>query len=146
MRWLYANPGYKLLALAVALLLWGLSHSDSDVEKPIDVPLEIKGAPEELVVTATSVEEVNLRIMGTRAALRNLSTADLVYPLDLAGAKPGQMTVDVDTSRLDLPRGARVVSRSPSRVDVTLSRRGTRSVETLRANTPHVRARPRRPP
>lgn len=130
MRWLYANPGYKLLALAVALMLWGIAHSSSSVERSIDVPVVIAGIPEDMVVTSQSATELNVRIMGTRAALRNLSPGDLVYPLDVAGAKLGEVTVEVDVqNNLDLPRGARPVSRSPSRIELTLARRGTRSVE-----------------
>ena len=129
MRWLYANPGYKLLALVIALALWGLSHSSSEQQRSIDLPVVISGIPDELVVTSKSVQEVNLRVMGSRAALRNLSREELVYPLELAGAKPGRLTVDVDAAILELPRGTRVVSRSPSRVEVALAPRGTRSVE-----------------
>ncbi len=129
MRWLYANPGYKLLALALALMLWGIAYSSPPVERGIDVPVVIEGIPEDLVVTSQSASEVNVRIVGTRASLRNLSPGDLVYPLPLGGAKPGQMTVEVEVSNLELPRGARTVSRSPSRIDLTLAPRGTRSVE-----------------
>ncbi len=129
MRWLYANPGYKLLALAIALGLWGLSHSSSDEERGIEVPVVITGVPEDLVVTEKSAEEVNLRVMGTRAALRNLAAGELEYPIDLSGAKPGETVVEVEAESLNLPRGTRVVRRSPSQVALSLSRRGSRSVE-----------------
>ncbi len=129
MRWLYANLGYKLLALTLALMLWGIAHSSSSIERGIDVPVVVEGIPDDLVITGQSASEVNVRIMGTRSALRNLSAGDLVYPLRVDGAKPGEMTVEVNASNLELPRGAEPVSRSPSRIELTLAQRGTRSVE-----------------
>jgi YbbR domain-containing protein len=71
---------------------------------------------------------VNVRIQGTRAALRNISPADLEYPIEVSGAKPGVLTVEVDPTPIELPRGAEIVSRSPSRVDLTLARRGAKPV------------------
>ena len=128
MRWLYANPTYKLLAIAMAFLLWGVSHSSTDVERGFDVPVVVRGIPDDLVIVDQSVPEVNVRIMGSRAALRNLSAADIEYPVEVRGAKPGVLKVDVDLGALDLPRGARPVSRSPSQLELDLARRGTKTV------------------
>ena len=128
MRWLYTNLGYKLIAVAVAFLLWGVAHSSSSVERGFDVPMVLRGIPDDLVIVDQSSDEVNVRIQGTRAALRNVASADLEYPVEVAGAKPGVLTVEVDPTPVELPRGARIVSRSPSRVELTLARRGGKAV------------------
>lgn len=128
MRWLYANLGYKLVAVAVAFLLWGVAHSTSSIERGFDVPMVLRGLPDDLVIVEQSTGEVNVRIQGSRAALRTLSPADLEYPVEVSGAKPGVLKVEVDPMPLELPRGARVVSRSPSIVELTLARRGSKSV------------------
>jgi YbbR domain-containing protein len=128
MRWLYANLGYKLVAVGVAFLLWGVAHSSSSIERGFDVPMVLRGLPDDLVIVEQSTGEVNVRIQGSRAALRNLSPADLEYPIEVSGAKPGVLKVEVDPMPLELPRGARVVSRSPSIVELTLARRGSKTV------------------
>ena len=128
MRWLYANLGYKLIAVAVAFLLWGVAHSSSSVERGFDVPMVLRGIPDDLVIVDQSSDEVNVRIQGTRAALRNISPGDLEYPVEVSGAKPGVLSVEVDPTPIELPRGARIVSRSPSRVELTLARRGSKAV------------------
>jgi YbbR domain-containing protein len=154
-RWLYANLGYKLIAVAVAFLLWGVAHSSSSTQRGFDVPMVLRGIPDDLVIVDQSADEVNVRIQGTRAALRNISPADLEYPIEVSGAKPGVLTVDVDPTPLDLPRGAEIVSRSPSRVELTLARRGSKAVrvrpdvtgepapgfqvDTVEVNPPRVR-------
>jgi YbbR domain-containing protein len=127
-RWLYANLGYKLIAVAVAFLLWGVAHSSSSVQRGFDVPMVLRGIPDDLVIVDQSSDEVNVRIQGTRTALRNISPADLEYPIEVSGAKPGVLTVEVDPTFIGLPRGAEIVSRSPSRVDLTLARRGSKAV------------------
>jgi YbbR domain-containing protein len=127
-RWLYANLGYKLVAVGVSFLLWGVAHSSSSIERGFDVPMILRGLPDDLVIVEQSAGEVNVRIQGSRAALRNLSPADLEYPVEVSGAKPGVLKVEVDPMPLELPRGARVVSRSPSIVELTLARRGSKTV------------------
>lgn len=129
MRWLYSNMGYKAVALAIAALLWGVSHSSSRVERGFDVPLVIQGMPEELVITNQSTAEVNVRVTGTRAALRNLSPADLEFAVNVSGAKPGVLEVALDMSMVEVPRGVDIVSRSPSRLDVDFAKRGTKVVK-----------------
>jgi YbbR domain-containing protein len=129
LRWLYANIGYKLIAVAVAFLLWGVAHSSSSVERGFDVPMVLRGIPDDLVIVDQSSDEVNVRIQGSRAAIRNISPGDLEYPVEVSGAKPGVLSVEVDATPIELPRGARIVSRSPSRVDLTLARRGSKPVK-----------------
>ena len=128
MRWLYSNLGYKLVAVAMAFLLWGVAHSSSSIERGFDVPMVLRGLPDDLVIVGQSTNEVNVRIQGSRAALRNLSAGDLEYPVEVSGAKPGILKVEVDPMPLEVPRGARVVSRSPSIIELTLARRGSKTV------------------
>jgi len=128
MRWLYGNLGYKLLAVAVAFLLWGVSHSSKPIQRGFDVPMVLRGVPDDLVIVEQSVSEVNVRVLGSRAALRNISAGTLEYPVEVAEAKPGVLTLEVELAALDLPRGAQPVSRSPSTVKLTLAKRGSKIV------------------
>jgi YbbR domain-containing protein len=126
---LFRNFGYKLLALVVALLLWGVSHGTNPVERSFDVSMVLRDVPEDLVVTDQSTDAVNIRVKGSRAALRSLSVADIEYVVDLSGAKAGGTEHEVDAGSVKLPRGAEIVSRSPSSIDFTLEPRGTKAVK-----------------
>ncbi len=128
MKWLFGNPGYKLLAAGVALLLWGVSHGTNPIERGFDVGLTLQGVPEDLVVTGQSSDAVNIRVEGSRAALRSLSVADIEYVVDLSGAKAGVTRHEVDAESVERPRGAQIVSRSPASIDFTLEPRGTKAV------------------
>jgi YbbR domain-containing protein len=129
MKWLFRNFGYKLLAAGVALLLWGVSHGTKPIERGFDAPMVLREVPENLIVTNQSTDAVNIRVKGSQAALRSLSVADIEYAVDLSGAKPGVTKHEVDTQSVKLPRGAQIVSRSPSSIDFTLEPRGTKVVK-----------------
>jgi YbbR domain-containing protein len=124
-----SNLRYKVVALLAALLLWGVSHTTSSIERGFDIPVLPENVPDELVVTDRSSDAVNVRVRGTRAALQRLAVADLDYSVDLTGARAGATQHEVDLSRLDLPRGAQIVSRSPASLEFTLERKSTRAVK-----------------
>jgi YbbR domain-containing protein len=117
-----------LLALGISTILWGIAHGSSSVERGLDIPVSFHRLPDSLVITSQSTDQVNIRVRGSRAALRNLSPAELEYVVDVAGAKPGLSVYEVDASRFDLPRGTNVVSRSPAMLEVEFEGRGRRSV------------------
>jgi YbbR domain-containing protein len=123
------DVGYKVLAVVIALFLWVVARGSSSVERGFDIPVVLQDVPEDLVVVDRGADVVNVRLLGTRAALRNFDPERLEYPLEVSEAKPGQAEFEVDLSRFDLPRGARVVSRSPSRIELSLERRSGKTVK-----------------
>jgi YbbR domain-containing protein len=126
---MFSNLRYKVVALLAALLLWGVSHTTSSIERGFDIPVLPENVPDDLVVTDGSSDAVNVRVRGARGALQRLAVAELDYSVDLTGARAGTTQHEVDLSRLDLPRGAQIVSRSPASLEFTLERKSTRSVK-----------------
>jgi YbbR domain-containing protein len=120
--------GALALAFLIALFLWGVAHGSSSIERGYDLPIVLRSVPESLVVTDRSADVVNVRVMGSRAALRNLEPGNLEYVVDVSQAQAGQANYEVDVSRLDLPRGARIVSRSPAQIEVSFERRSAKAV------------------
>lgn len=124
------RPGVLVLAIAIAVFLWGVAHGASSVERAYDIPVVLEGLKDKFVVTETSVADVNIRVRGSRAALRNIDPQDLAYRVDLSGGKKGVTEFDIEASIVDgeMPRGAKVVSRSPSQIEVKIERRGRKAV------------------
>ena len=125
---IFQNLRYKALALGIALLLWAVASGTSDLDRGFDVPIAFESVPENLVIVDKSTDEVNLRVQGSRASLRNVSPGDMEYRLVVDGAKQGVADYEVDVTRFDLPRGARIVASSPSSIEVKFERRGTKVV------------------
>ena len=121
--------GSLLLALAIAFFLWGIAHGLGAIERGFDIPVEIHGVTDSLVVTDQSAQAINVRVMGSRAALRNVESGKLKYLLDVSSQKPGVGEYEVElSSRIELPDGARFVSHSPSRIQIRMERRGRKAV------------------
>jgi YbbR domain-containing protein len=117
-----------LLALAISGALWGMSHGSSKIERGFDIPVAFDGMPEELVITRKSTQVINIRVLGPRAALRDISTEDLEYEVNLEGAKPGKAVYLVDETTLVMPQGARILSRSPATIELEFARKSRKSV------------------
>ena len=90
--------GSLLLALAIAVFLWGIAHGSSSIERAFNISVEIHGVKDSLVVTDQSADDINVRVAGSRAALRNLSPAKLKYLVDVSGQKPGVGEYEVELS------------------------------------------------
>lgn len=120
--------GLGFLALCIAIVLWAMAHGSSSHDRGFDVPVVFNGIPDRLVITDQTADAINIRVLGSRAALRNVSASKLEYPIDVSGAKPGQAVYEVDASRIDVPRGTNIVSRSPAILEVKFERRGRKSV------------------
>ena len=109
--------GTLLLSVAIAMVLWGMAQGTSSVDRGVDIPIVFDEVPDDLVIVGQTVDTVNLRVLGSRAALRNVSSERLEYRVDVAGAKPGHAVYEVDSSLIELPRGVRAVSRSPAAIE-----------------------------
>ena len=127
-RYPSVRPGLFLLALAIAVFLWGIASGTSNAERGFDIPVVLDRLPENLVVTEQSIDDINVRVMGSRAVLRSVNPDNYKLEIDVSGAKPGVAVYDVDLSKIDLPRAARFVSHAPSRVQVRFENRGRKAV------------------
>lgn len=121
--------GSLLLALAIAFFLWGIAHGLGAIERSFDIPVEIHGVKDSLVVTDQSAVVINVRVRGSRAALRNVESGKFKYLVDVSGQKPGVGEYEVElSSRIELPGGATFLSHSPSRIQIRIERRGRKAV------------------
>lgn len=127
------NLRYGVMAVAISMVLWGIAHGERRAERNVDIPVAFDGLPDDVVITEQSTSEINIRVQGSRAALRNLAGESLEYVVDVSGVRRGSADFDVPQEPIEAPRGAEVVSRSPSRLEVKFERRGTK-VMAVRAD------------
>ncbi|MFQ5416861.1 MAG: YbbR-like domain-containing protein [Myxococcota bacterium] len=122
------NFRYGLLAMVIAMVLWGIAHGSSRIEQNVDIPVAFYGLPDDIVITQQSEVAINVRVQGSRAALRNVSPTTMEYPVEVEGAKPGPAVYEVEVSHIEKPRGVRIVSRSPSRIELSFEAKGRKNV------------------
>lgn len=122
--------GTLLLAWLIAMVIWGMAHGTSNIERGVDIPIVFDGVSGDLVLVDQSARAVNIRVLGSRAALRDVGPSKFEYRIDVSGAQRGDAVYEIDPGRIEeqLPNGARIVSRSPASLEVRFARRARKSV------------------
>ena len=125
-KYVLANAGLKLLALAISFLIWATYTAEPYAEVGFMVPLEFTTMPSDLEMSGDVPTLVHIRVRGRSALLRRMIPADLNLRLDMKGGKQGTMNIKFTSEMVGAPYGATVVQVSPSEIHVTLvPRHGT---------------------
>ena len=124
-KYILANAGLKLLALAVSFLLWTTYTAEPFAEVGFQVPLEFTSMPSQLEISGDVPTSVHVRVRGRSALLRRMVPADLNLRMDMNDAKQGTASLPITPEKVGAPFGATVVEVSPSEIRVTLVPRRT---------------------
>src|SRR5689334_5009868 len=116
--WSGSNFGLKVLALIIALGLWLAGHRDS--ERAIEVPVEFRNIPQDLMVMDNRIDYVVLRLMGPRTLVSTLDSQTLKLSLDLAGAKSGSASFPLGADDFNVPRGVAIGRITPPVIHLRL--------------------------
>jgi YbbR domain-containing protein len=119
-NWVFNNWHLKLFALLAAFLLWSTYTAEPAAEVGFVVPLELRNVPPHLEISGDIPAQVRLRVRGRSALLRRLSAADLGIAVDMAGAKPGEMRIELTPDMVEVPYGASVVRITPAEFQIKL--------------------------
>lgn len=128
------KPGMLVLALAISVFIWAVAQGTSSIQQSFDVDIELVGVEKDLVVTEQSADSINVRVRGSRAALRNFSVDQLKYRVDARGGRPGVAVYEVDVESIPHPTGTSFVGYAPSQLEVRFETRGQKTVP-VRAET-----------
>jgi len=79
-----SNFGLKALALIIAVGLWLAGHRDT--ERAIEVAVEFRNLPSDLMVMDNRVDYVVLRLMGPRTLVSTLDADNLKLGIDCSRA------------------------------------------------------------
>jgi YbbR domain-containing protein len=119
-RYIFANAGLKLLALAISFLLWTTYTAEPYAEVGFLVPLEFTSMPQQLEISGDVPTAVRIRVRGRSVLLRRMIPSDLNLRLDMKEGKIGTSTVNFTPEMVSAPFGATVIQVEPSEIHVTL--------------------------
>jgi hypothetical protein len=119
-KYIFANAGLKILALAISFLLWATYTAEPYAEVGFQVPLEFTTMPAQLEMSGDVPTVVHVRVRGRSALLRRMVAADLNLRLDMKEGKEGTTSLNITPEMVGAPFGATVVQVSPSEIHVTL--------------------------
>jgi hypothetical protein len=113
-----SNVGLAVLSFVIALGLWIAGHRD--IERAIEVPVEFRNIPSDLMVLDNRVDYVVLRLSGPRTLVSTLDADDLKLPVDLYGSKAGSLSFPLGPSSFNIPRGVTVARITPPIIHLRL--------------------------
>lgn len=114
------NRGLKLLAVFLAVATWIAVGSEERTETTLQMALELRNIPRQLMVTNEIPSQLEVRVQGPRSVIRELTADRLHKQIDLTGATPGSRTELLTPSGLNFPRGVVVTRIRPSVVTIEL--------------------------
>jgi YbbR domain-containing protein len=127
---LFQNLAWKLLSLAIAVVIWALVATEPELATLTTVRLEYKNIPEGLEISSEpSSTTVELELSGPSGALRG--AGDALHPevvIDMSEATTGERTFTIGNRNVKLMRGVRLIRTRPSQVRFRFEPRRMNSV------------------
>lgn len=127
-QYVFNNMAFKLVSLAIAILLWWAVGRDQLIEIPMTVPLEFLNAPGGLEINSNYPFEARVTLRGPERLMQGLNASAVHAALDLQGAGPGERTFDLSRNQIHVPRDVKVVQIVPSQFQISFDRSATRTV------------------
>jgi hypothetical protein len=91
-KYILKNLAFKLVSLAIAVMLWWAVGRDQPIEIPMTVPLEFQHAPSNLEINSDYPFQALVTLRGPERLLQGLRPSEVHAILDLRGANPGERT------------------------------------------------------
>ena len=129
----FRHLGLKVLALALATLLWLTVAGEHVVERSLRVPLEFRNIPPQLEITGDPPDNVDVRLRGSSAVLGRLDSGEVVAVVDLTGGRPGSRLFHLRNDEVRAPFGVEVAQVLPSTVSLELEKSATRMLPVVPA-------------
>ena len=129
LRLVFHNFWWKLLAVAIAVVLWALVASEPELSEFATVRLEYRNLPDDLEISSDPISSVSLELRGPSGVLRG--AGDGIQPavvFDMSDVRPGEHTFTIGEGNVKLARGVRMVRAIPSEVRFLFERRLVRRV------------------
>jgi len=127
------NFWWKVLALAIATLIWASVASEPELSTFATARVEYKNLSDDLELSSEAVTQIVLELRGPAGELRGLGDGGQ-HPgaiLDMSNAVPGERTFPIGAANVRLSRGVHLVRAIPSQVRIAFEQRLERSVPVV---------------
>lgn len=127
----FRHLGLKVVAIALATLLWLSVAGEHVVERIMRVPLEFRNIPAELEVVGDPPATVDVRLRGSSGLLSRLEGTDVVAVIDLSTARPGSRLFHIRSDEVRAPYGVEVAQVVPGTLAIELEKSAQRVVPVV---------------
>lgn len=129
----FRHLGLKVMALALATLLWLTVAGEHIVERSLRVPLEFRNIPAQLEIVGDPPASVDVRLRGSSSLLSRIQPGDVVVVLDLATARAGSRLFHLRSDEVRAPFGVEVAQVLPATLSLSLEKSASRVVPIVPA-------------
>jgi YbbR domain-containing protein len=129
----FRHLGLKVLAIALATLLWLTVAGEHVVERSLRVPLEFRNIPPTLEIVGDPPDNVDVRVRGSSALLSRVQPGEIVAVLDLSGARAGSRLFHIRADEVRAPFGIEVAQVVPPTISIEVESSAQRKVPVVPA-------------
>ncbi len=123
------NLGLKLVSLGLAVFLWAVVVGEQKVEVAMNIPLEVKGLPSDLIMVNEPGDTLEVHVRGPKTLVNTLSAGEMGLEGLPKNFVEGDNLLDIRPEMIRVPRGIAVVGVNPRRIRVILDAIAQREVE-----------------
>jgi len=126
---LMRERGLQLLSVLIAIILWFQVHGQGQGSVSLDVPLQVRGLPQNMAIVNDLPDHVRVTVRGLQARLGSLASQDVRVLLDASDLKdPGVVERSIKVEDVRLPAGLMIVKLQPDKVQLQVDRVVARSI------------------
>lgn len=129
----FRHLGLKVLAIALASLLWFTVAGEHVVERSLRVPLEFRNIPNDLEIVGSAPDNVDVRVRGSSALLSRVQAGEIVAVLDLSTARTGSRLFHIRSDEVRAPFGIEVAQVVPPTISIEVEKSAQRKVPVVPA-------------
>src|SRR5260370_9277317 len=127
----FRHLGLKILAIALASLLWLTVAGEHVVERSLRVPLEFRNIPVAVEIVGNTPDSVDVRLRGSSAVLSRLQAGDIVAVLDLSAARTRSPLFHIRSDEGRAPFGVAGAPGGPAPLGLWRLKYASRTVAVL---------------
>jgi YbbR domain-containing protein len=117
LSFVFGNLGWKLLSLAVAVVLWIVVAGEPELLTVVRVPVQYRNLPDGLEINSAIPDSVDVELRGPSGQLASQDgRGHYVVVLDMSDVQSGQRTFSIGPSEVRVPRGIRFVQSIPAQL------------------------------
>lgn len=129
MRRLVENFGWKVLSLAIAVIMWLSVVGEPQMTTSVLAPLEFRDIPEGMEISSETPSAIRIDVLGPPSLLKRETLSSVAVVFDLSSVfRPGERTVTVDETTVVLPSGVRLSRAVPSQLRLQIERKVNRDI------------------
>ncbi len=116
---IFENFSYKIVALIISLILWLslLNKRDFITNKELDIDII---TAENLVVLAQTTDKLKVKVSGPQPLLKKFKDSSQIIAFDMSDKPAGFYDLDVSSSKIDVPKGIKVIGIRPNTIHVEI--------------------------